>query len=473
MEKIGHGLTCLIRNQLLQKLLAQPYDNLVEQRTGDVVSRITGDSSLFQEYIMNVIINPLISGIMLVVYTIILFRINVTLSLITVLSFPLLALIISAYHQKTMNASFAYRDGYGEMYNKLIELFGAMKLVKAMKYEDRHSQDLAVTFEDLQDSGIEMNRLASRSTYLNALVTNINLLVVLIFGGYLTATGQLSFAQFISYYIFLQMAYSPIETITIAFASYQKGIGMLQRVFEILELEDQGPKQFGKEPFVYGDIEVKGVGFAYQDSRQIFSDYSCTLKKNSINVIVGPSGVGKTTLLDLALNLYTPQTGFIEIAGQDLQSMDPGDYAAHVALFTQEAIIFDDTIANNIAYFKPESTREEIMAAAKRAQIHNYIQSLDQGYDSLTGERGNRLSGGEKARIVLARIFLKQPALIFMDEPTSNIDSETERIVYHALTELKIHSTIVMIAHNKEALTIADHVIDLSELSGCIVAKSS
>ncbi len=459
-QNIGHGLTNLIRGQLTEKILQLPYAELTKQRTGDAIARITGDSSVFQEYIMSVVINPLINAVLLLVYTAILFRIHTALSLVIVLSFPVLALIIGVFHKKTMEASFAFREGYGGMYNQLTELFFALKLIKAKKYEKRHGEYLKQTYDGVRQAGIKMNRLGSKSTHLNSLVINLNLLAVLIFGGYLTMSGQLSLAGFLSYYLILQLTYAPIESITIAFSSYQQGIGMLERVFEILEAGSEQEKQKGAS-FQPGKVKLDELTFAYPDSRNIFNGFSEELKPNAINVIVGPSGSGKTTLLDLLLNLYSPDFGTISIGNQLLGEIDKKDYADQIAIFTQEAIIFDTTIGQNIAYFKPGASPAEIRAAAQKAKIDDYIQTLENKYETLTGERGNRLSGGEKARIVLARVFLQKPALIFMDEPTANIDSETEQVIYDSLLELKKDSTIVLITHNRDALKIADHVIDL------------
>ena len=460
IQSIGHGLTNLIRGRLTEKILQLPYAELTKQRTGDAIARITGDSSVFQEYIMSVVINPLINAVLLLVYTAILFRIHTALSLVIVLSFPLLALIIGVFHKKTMKASFAFREGYGGMYNQLTELFFALKLIKAKKYEKRHGKYLKQTYDEVRQGGIKMNRLGSKSTHLNSLVINLNLLAVLIFGGYLTMSGQLSLAGFLSYYLILQLTYAPIESITIAFSSYQQGIGMLEKVFEILEAASEQEKQKGAS-FQPGKVKLNELTFAYPDSRNIFNGFSEELKPKAINVIVGPSGSGKTTLLDLLLNLYSPDFGTISIGNQLLGEIDKKDYADQIAIFTQEAIIFDTTIGQNIAYFKPDASPAEIRAAAQKAKIDDYIQTLENKYETLTGERGNRLSGGEKARIVLARVFLQKPALIFMDEPTANIDSETEQVIYDSLLELKKESTIVLITHNRDALKIADHVIDL------------
>ncbi len=254
-QRIGHGLTNLIRDQLTESILKLPYDKLTDQRTGDAIARITGDSSVFQEYVMNVIISPIISVFLLLVYTVILFRINPILSLIVVLSFPLMGIIVGVFHKKTMKASRAFREGYGIMYNQLTELFSALKLIKAKNYEERHMSYLAQTYDEVRCTGIQMNRLASKSNHLNSLVANLNLLLVLIVGGYMTMSGRLSVAAFLSYYLFLQLTtYAPIESITIAFALYQQGIGMLERVFEILETnyEQEKPEGFLSNPDLLG-----------------------------------------------------------------------------------------------------------------------------------------------------------------------------------------------------------------------------
>lgn len=460
MQKIGYSLTCFIQNKLMEKILAQSFRDLTGVKTGDTVAKITGDSSLFQEYVMNVIINPIISGIMLTVYIVILFKINVALTLVTVISFPLLGIIIGVYHEKNVKAACVYRDRFGILYNRLIELFGALKLIKAMHYEQRHKFEIGKEFGNLKDSGIKMSRIGSTSAFFTALVMNANLLTVLIFGGYLSAMGKLTLAQFIPYYMFLQLSYSPIESITVAFGGYQKGLGMLKRVFDILLLEDK-KEESGKGHFEYGDITVKNLGFSYSNGLKIFDNFNCSFKKNAINVIVGSSGKGKTTLLDILLKLYNPEKGSITLGGTPINVIQPSDYAAHIAVFTQAPVIFDDTISQNISYFKQESSMAEIEEAAKQAHLDAHIQTLEHKYDTQVGERGNNLSGGECARIGLARIFLKKPSIIFMDEPTANIDGATEKIIYDALKQLKEHSMIIMIAHNKSALSIADNIIDL------------
>jgi len=460
-QKIGHQLTLMIRNTLLKKLLSLPYKELITLKTGDVVSRITGDSLVFKEYIMSVVIEPIISAILIVVYIIILMRINLMLALITLISLPLLSLVIMFYHKKTTQASFTYREKYGYLYNKLIELFTSLKLIKAMNFEEKHEHLMNQTFETVKNSGIKVETLAIRSTFFNSLITGLGQLTVLIIGGFLTVKGNMTFAQFISFYMFLQMAYSPIQTITIAFASYQKGIGMLKRVFDVIDLETENKRHMSGKSFKTGDIDVSNVAFAYTEDKKILDHFSCRFKEKAINVIVGHSGVGKTTLMDLLLRLYTPVKGKITIGGIDLSEASSESFANKIGVFTQETVIFDGSIAENIAYYKPDSTLKEIKAAAKKAHIHDYIQGLENQYDTLTGERGNKLSGGEKARIALARIFLKEPEIIFMDEPTSNIDQQTEEIIYDSLKRLKTKSTIIMIAHKKISFSIADYVIDM------------
>ncbi|HPJ90228.1 MAG TPA: ABC transporter ATP-binding protein [Thermotogota bacterium] len=464
-QKIGYHLTLMIRSTLLKKVLSLPYKKLSALRTGDVVSRITGDSAVFKEYIMSVVIEPIISVILIVVYVIILMRLNLLLALITLCSLPILSLVIKFYHKKTTDASFAYRDNYGILYNKLIELFNSMKLIKAMHFEERHERQMNVYFNDVKDTGLKVERLSIRSTFFSSLITNIGQLCVLIIGGYLTGKGEMTFAQFISFYMFLQLAYAPIQSVTIAFASYQKGLGMLKRVFDILDTSSDEEANAGTIPVPDGDISVSGVDFAYTPDKKILNDFSCTFKANALNVVIGHSGVGKTTLMDLLLRLYAPEAGNIQIGGIDLKELASVSFTDKIGVFTQETVIFDGTIAENIAYYKPNSTHEEIVAAAEKAHIKDYIQTLENGYDTLTGERGNKLSGGERARIALARIFLKEPEIIFMDEPTSNIDPQTEQVIYDSLKILKEKSTIIMIAHKESAMAIADNVIDMNQTS--------
>ena len=463
IQKIGHSLTCAVRKELLQKILAQPYAMLLNLKTGDTIERISGDSMIFQEFVMGLVINPSIALVMLIVYSIVLFRLNVILTCIIVLSVILSVIVASAYHTKIVNASFKFRNGYGVLYNRLIELFSSLKLIKSMNYEDKHLHQFDVEFQTLRDDGKRMENIMSQSTFFNAFITTANLLLILIVGGYLIATKRFSVGQFISYYIFFQFVNLPIATLTAAIGGYQKSLSLIKRVFELMDMpsqiEHEEKQMITDTPFVYGDIQVKNVSFAYDNGNQIFTNFNCTFKKNAINVITGASGAGKTTLLDMLLKLYKPSTGEILVSSKNLNSISHAEYAKNIAVFTQNAIIFDDTVRNNISYFKEDASQDEIIAAAKKAHIHDYILTLPEQYKTITGESGNKLSGGESARIVLARIFLKQPSLIFMDEPTANIDGETEAIIYEALQELKSGSLIIVIAHTKTILPIADNVI--------------
>lgn len=463
IQKIGHSLTCVVRKELLQKILAQPYARLLNLKTGDTIERISGDSMIFQEFVMGLVINPSIAVVMLIVYAIVLFRLNVILTCIIVLSVILSIILASAYHTKIVNASFKFRNGYGALYNRLIELFSSLKLIKSMNYEDKHLHQFDAEFQTLRDDGKCMENIMSQSTFFNAFITTANLLLILIVGGYLIATKRFSVGQFISYYIFLQFVNAPIATLTAAIGGYQKSLSLIKRVFELMDMPSQiehDEKQMITDtPFVYGDIQVKNLSFAYDNGNQIFTNFNCTFKKNAINVITGASGAGKTTLLDMLLKLYKPNTGEILVNSENLNSISHAEYAKNIAVFTQNAIIFDDTVRNNISYFKEDASQDEIIAAAKKAHIHDYILTLPEQYKTTTGESGNKLSGGERARIVLARIFLKQPSFIFMDEPTANIDGETEAIIYEALQELKSGSLIIVIAHTKTILPLADNVV--------------
>jgi len=468
LQKIGYGLTYLIRKNLLKKILEIPYAEVIDFKTGDVVSRITGDTMLFKEFIMSIVIDPIISMLLLSVYIIILFKINVYLTLAILVTFPILSLVIKIYHRKTMKASFDYRDKYSEVYIKLLEIFNGLKLIKSMKYENRHEKEMDNNFEVLSNAGIKMENLGSKSSSMSSFIINCGLLAVLVLGGYFTSNGTMTLAGFISFYMFLQLAYNPIDSITLAFSFYQKASGMMNRVFEILN-HNTGKisgkiKSEKSEKFFNGDINIRDLSFSYDGNTKIFDKFSCKFLKNSINVVMGHSGAGKTTLFDLLLKLYSPDEGSVLVDDINLNDVSHEEYAKHIGVFTQDPFILDTTIEENIRYYSPDSSLEDVIKAAKEAHIDEYVQLLEDKYDTMTGERGNRLSGGEKARIAMARIFLKKPAIIFLDEPTSNIDSQTEKIIYDSLIKLRQTSTIIMIAHKESAKDIADNIVDLNEV---------
>ncbi|PIX77445.1 MAG: hypothetical protein COZ37_02650 [bacterium (Candidatus Ratteibacteria) CG_4_10_14_3_um_filter_41_18] len=343
------------------------------------------------------------------------------------------------------------------------EKIGSIQIVKAFTAEEREK---AIFSQENEKFFRLMLKQIKRISLLSPITEFLGAgggAFLIYFGGKEVLSGRLSTGVFLLFLVALFSIISPIKGIATANAQIQAGASALPRIFEILEEKNEVvEKAMAKELPGLKEIEFSRLSFGYQ-KKEILKDINLKLKAGEAIGIVGSSGVGKTTLINLLLRFYDPTDGAILINGEDIKNFKLKSLREKIGLVTQEPILFNDTIRNNIAYGKPEAIEEEIKKAAKIANIHTFIETLEKGYETIIGERGARLSGGEKQRIAIARAILKNPPILVLDEATSNLDSESEKLVQEALSRIMKERTSLVIAHRLSTIRNVDLIIVLKD----------
>jgi subfamily B ATP-binding cassette protein MsbA len=404
----------------------------------------------------------------------VLFFMSVPLTLFTILIIPISGAIIGGITRRLKKTAIQSQQSLGRIVTILDETLGGMRVVKAFNGEHfvKGKFDQETDFySDVNVSMAKKNELAGPiSQFLGVSVVA----GILVYGGNLVLSGasSLSASNFITYIIIFTQVLNPAKEISRAMSSIQRGIASADRIFEVIDTPNQvttpaAPKsftQFGQR------IAFNNVSFAYGE-HTVLDQINFTLEKGKTIALVGPSGGGKSTLADLVPRFYDPTAGQILIDGIDLRELSPQALRSQLGIVTQESILFNDTVYNNIAFGLAGITESQVIEAAKIANAHEFISKLEQGYQSSIGDRGSKLSGGQRQRLSIARAVLKNPPILILDEATSALDSESELLVQEAITKLMSNRTTLVIAHRLSTIQHADEILVIDK--GQIVQRGT
>ena len=290
-------------------------------------------------------------------------------------------------------------------------------------------------------------------------------LTVLVSGGYFIAAGQIDAVDLATYALYINIFINPIEVLVEFTEMFQKGFSGFKRFLEVMETQPEIVNRPNARPLrdIHGVIDYRDVSFHYEKGDSVLSHIDIHIDAGKTVALVGPSGGGKTTLCSLLPRFYDVTGGCVQVDGQDVRDLTLESLRSSIGIVQQDVYLFSGTIRENIAYGKPDATEEEIISAAKRANIHEFVMGLEDGYDTFVGERGARLSGGQKQRISIARVFLKDPPILILDEATSALDNESERHIQQSLEELAKDRTTIVIAHRLSTIRNADEIIVISD----------
>ncbi|MEJ2882491.1 ABC transporter ATP-binding protein [Pedobacter sp. GR22-6] len=434
------------------------------QRKGDIISKVSSDVQVVQFTVTNTLQVIFKEPVTLIVYIILLLAISVKLTLFSLLVIPLSGLIIAKIVKRLREQATAAHESFANMLGYLDEALSGIKIVKAFNateyVKDRfHNEN--VVYSKITQKMVRRQQLASPvSEFLGVLMVA----GIVYFGGSMVLAGESTLrpAEFITYIAIFSQVTRPAKALSDAFSAIHTGLAAGKRV---LDLIDEKPEVVDKpdaqdlKPFHEG-IKFKNVSFAYGD-RVILDDINIEIPKGKTVALVGPSGGGKSTLMDLLPRFIEPKQGSILIDGVDIRDVKTVSLRDQMGFVNQESILFNDTIFNNIAFAKPDATFDEVIAAAKIANAHDFILNTDLGYDTPIGDRGIRLSGGQRQRLCIARAILGNPPLMLLDEATSALDTESEKLVQDALYKLMENRTSLIIAHRLSTIQNADFIIVL------------
>ncbi len=457
-ERIGADLRTATYEHLLK--LSQEYFG--GKRTGDLMARIGSETDRINIFISLHLLDFATDVLMIAMTAAILVSINPWLALVTLLPLPIIAWLIHVVRDKLRTGFEKVDRIWAEVTNVLADTIPGMRVVKAFAQEKREAARFRATNQHNLEVNDRVNKIWSLFTPTVTLLTEIGLLVVWIFGIWQVSENAITVGVLTAFLAYISRFYLRLDSMSRIVSFTQKAAAGTKRIFEILDQTSSVPEPANPVhlPSVTGRIELRGVGFRY-GTRSVTRDISVTIEPGEMVGLVGHSGSGKSTLVNLICRFYDVTEGAILIDGVDIRSLPVAEYRKHVGLVLQEPFLFFGSIAENIAYGKPEATRAEIVSAARAAHAHEFILRLPHGYDSLAGERGQALSGGERQRISIARALLIDPRILILDEATSSVDTTTEKEIQKALDNLVRGRTTIAIAHRLSTLRGANRLIVL------------
>ena len=467
MVPLRTGIIRDIRVKAYNKLMGLPLKFFSHQKKGDLIARMTGDVAEIEYSITSSLEMLVKNPILILFYFGTLIYTSWQLALFTISVVPLMAWVMSAIGKKLKARSLEAQTKWSEILAQFDETLGGLRVIKAFIAEDKMKGRFKTTVDSYRQS---MNRVQTRQASahpVSELLGTAMIMVVLWFGGtlILSNSSPIDAPTFIFFMVILYSVLQPLKDLSKAGYAIPKGIASIERVNTILTAvnditEVENPESING---FKDKIEIKGLHFSYDDSREILTDINLTVPKGKMIALVGQSGSGKSTLVDLIPRYYDVDKGSITIDGVDIRNMKIKELRGYIGNVNQEAILFNDTIFNNIAFGVENATMEQVIEAAKIANAHDFIMEKEEGYMTNIGDRGMKLSGGQRQRISIARAILKNPDILILDEATSALDTESEKIVQEALDRLTSTRTTIAIAHRLSTIKNADEICVLHE----------
>ena len=469
------GVVRDIRIQVYNKVMGLPLSFFSEERKGDIISRMSSDVSGLETSLSNSLEMLIKNPIAIVVTLGTLFFLSWELTLFVLVAMPVLAWAMGAISRKLKRKSKEAQNYWGTLLAQLDETLGGLRIIKAFLAEGKMKDRFATINNTYRDAVMRMTIRQSAAHPASEFMGTCIIVIVMWAGGYIILDGMsgMEGATFIYYLVMLYNILNPIKDLSKAFYNIPVGMGCWERVDKILSADNpikESAAPAAMAGFEQG-IEFRGVDFHYTPGSPVLRDINLRVDKGKTIALVGQSGSGKSTLVDLVPRFHDVTGGCITIDGTDIRDISIHDLRSLIGNVNQEAILFNDTIFNNISFGVEGATMEQVVEAAKIANAHEFIMESEQGYDTLIGDRGCRLSGGQRQRLSIARAILKNPPILILDEATSALDTESERLVQEALERLMKSRTTIAIAHRLSTIRHADEICVM--LEGEIVERGT
>lgn len=453
-----------MRRDLFDKYQRLPFSYFDDHKTGDLLSRLTGDLQNVSELAHHGPENLFLAILMFVGAFVILLNINVTLTLIMFAIIPFIILFTVLTRRSMFDAMKNSRKEMSNVNSTLENSITGIRETKAYvaHHHEKCKFDATNTlFAKYRSQSVKWIGIYSS---VMELLTDVLYLVIIFIGGVFMIKGKLNAADFTAFLLYINMFINPIHRFVTLFEQLQEGMSGFSRFYEIMVTPDEEDNGKIEIEDIHGDVEFENVTFSYSPDdgntdKSVITNLSLKLKAGDTVALVGPSGGGKSTICNLIPRFYNAQSGKIRIDGIDVMDITLDSLRRNIGMVSQNVFLFDGTVRDNIAYARPDASDEEIVEAARRANIHDFILTLDNGYDTEVGERGVKLSGGQRQRISIARVFLKNPKLLILDEATSALDNVTEMQIQSSLEELSRGRTVIVVAHRLSTVKNADEIV--------------
>ena len=450
-----------MRNDMFERTMSMNVGYFSDQRKGDIMSKITSDVMVVQFCITNTLQVMFREPFLILGYVVMMVNISWQLTVFSILYLPVVALIIGSIVKRLRHPAQQGQERMGEMVSVMEESLSGVKAIKSYNAFGYISSKFRKINEVMSDILLSMARKQQAASPMSEFLGITAISVVLVFGGSLVTKGVMTAAGFVAYIAAFSQLTRPLRSFIDQFANINQGIAAGERIFSIIDAESA--VQDKSDAVALEDfkdkIEFKNISFSYDSSREVLHHVSFTVRKGETVALVGPSGGGKSTLSELIPRFYDPAVGEISIDGKPLADYTQESLREKMGIVSQDTILFNDSIRANIAMGREDATEEQIIAAAKIANAHDFIMQTEAGYDTNVGDRGMKLSGGQRQRLSIARAVLRNPEILILDEATSALDTESEKLVQEALTSLLEGRTSVVIAHRLSTIHNADRII--------------
>jgi subfamily B ATP-binding cassette protein MsbA len=451
-----------IRNEMFRSNMGLSLRFFTGNPVGTLMSRVLSDVGMMQEAVSSVITGVLKEGFAALGLLGVIFYRNWKLAIISLLVIPLTVVPAQKIGRRIKNVSKESQARVGILASILQESFSGIKVIKAFRLEESTVARFFAVNRECYHFVRKAIKYGSISTPIMEFITSLGIAAVIWFGGRQVISGQMTTTEFFSFIAAMIMLYAPIKKLLGSYNSVQQSMGAAERVFEIMDVQREIVDRPGARDLTKaaGEVEFRQVSFRYQDE-EVLKEISLTARRGEIIALVGQSGGGKSTLVSLIPRFYDVTAGAVLIDGTDIRDLKLDSLLRQIALVDQETILFNDTLANNIRYGRPDATDAEVEAAARAAFAHDFIVAMPEGYATSIGDRGVRLSGGQRQRVCIARAILKDAPILILDEATSALDTESEQMVQAALNNLIANRTTFVIAHRLSTVLDADRILVL------------
>jgi ATP-binding cassette, subfamily B, bacterial len=469
VQLLNNYLTIRMGQDMVQDLRCDLFDHLQRQSllfhqkwpTGDLIYRIMGDTYAVQALLMNGVFTTVTSSALLVGMLVVCLRMDVELTLWSLCVIPFLFLAISRVSRKIGDLTTETYLRESQVYTMVERIFSSITLVQAFGREEEERRKFVAESQQSFDRKLSLYALQTIYGWLVSGITAAGTAVVLYVGVRHVLDGLLSTGELLVFISYLASLYTPLNSLSVTVGGIRGSLSQARRVMDVLAVDEAVPEKPEAKDLVItnGEVRFDNVSFGYTPDKMVLNDLDFTCPGGSTVAIVGQTGAGKTSLISLLLRFYDPQRGAIAIDGQDLRDVTLSSLRQHIAIVLQETQLFPMSVHDNIAYGRKQASREDVEAAARLANAHDFIAALPAGYDTILGEKGANLSGGQRQRLAIARALLKDAPLLILDEPTSALDAETEALIMEGLERLMKNRTTFVIAHRLSMMRRADTIL--------------